>query len=117
MLLSMIFGFVHLLLKGFGFLDRLCRRLEEKGGLCRWIVGLWFFGLSGRLRLCLCLLILVRLVVRYFGIFAICFHVPTSLFSLSLIDSRLDDMDLSIFEALSVRPSKSLIWSSTTSWK
>jgi hypothetical protein len=45
------------------------------------------------------------------------YHIPTNLFNLSLTDSRLDDIDLSIFDALSVKPSKSLIWSSTTSWK
>lgn len=45
------------------------------------------------------------------------YHIPTKRFSLSFTESKLADIARSIFAALKVKLSKSLIWSSTTIWK
>ena len=45
------------------------------------------------------------------------YHIPTKCFRRSFIESRFADIARSILAALIVRPSKSLIWSSTTSVK
>lgn len=45
------------------------------------------------------------------------YHIPTKCFRRSFTESKFADIARSIFAALIVKPSKSLIWSSTTSVK